>query len=90
MKKGKELTYAYKRHYAVDSHQGLVLGGCSSSASAHDSKYLGPLLEKLDLPPQTKASIYADKAYSGLPNAQALKTLGLKDRIQHKGSISRL
>jgi len=86
VKKGNELTYGYKRHYAVDAQEGLVLAVCSSRASDHDSRYLEGLLEKLDLSPGSK--VYADKGYSGKPNAMVLETKKLKNRIQKKAAIN--
>ncbi|AWN81567.1 hypothetical protein DK880_00235 [Candidatus Cardinium hertigii] len=56
---------------AVESKEGLVLAVSTTKASNHDSTHLQVLLNKVTL--KTGSRLYADKAYSGLPNETLLK-----------------
>ena len=82
VKRGEKLCYGYKRHIAVDSHQGLVLGVVTTKGSLSDSTTLEDVLKKSQIAPGKR--IYADKGYSGLPNEKLLKSYGLKSAIQKK------
>ena len=82
VKRGNRLSYGYKRHYAVEANNGLVLSVYTSKASEHESKHLSSLLDKLDLSKGTE--ILADKGYSSKANESLLHARGLKSRIQRK------
>lgn len=83
-KKGHNLYYGYKRHILVESKEGLVLAVSTTKASSHDSSHLHVLLDKVQL--KEGSRLYADKAYSGLPNATLLKHKNLKSAIQKKAT----
>ena len=82
IKKGGKLQYGYKRHYVCDQGAGLVLSVSTTTASAHESKHMAPVLKKANLP--VGSSVLADKGYASASNEALLKGMGMKSRIQRK------
>jgi len=84
LKKGKRTYYGYKQHVASDEN-GMILSLHTVAANEYEGKGLSPLLNKLEEEYLPKA-IYTDKGYSSESNRLLLKSRGIKDRIQQKGS----
>lgn len=85
VKKGSKLRYGYKRHYTADEQTGLVLSVVSSTAKAHETKYLESCLEAT-AGLSRGTSVYTDKGYASASNASYLSSQGYKNRIQMKGT----
>ena len=84
VKKGSQVRYGYKRHYAADKDTGLVVGVETSKASAHETNYLAACLSKSNLSPGSE--VLADKGYASKSNNALLAQKKLKNRICSKGS----
>lgn len=82
MKRAHQVHYGYKRHYLVDSEQGLVLAVHTTKASEHESPHLSSLLEKVNLPEGSE--VLGDKGYSSATNESLLRSKRLKSRLQRK------
>lgn len=82
VKRGAKLFYGYKKHYAVESETGLVLGVHTTGARCHESKYLRCLLEQVA--PPSGSEVLADKGYSSQENRDIIRQMGLKSRLQYK------
>jgi len=81
-KKRGTLYYGYKKHVAVETKEGLVIGLTTTQSARSDSKELVSVLDELTIPP--KSRVYTDKGYSGKPNEELLKQRGLSVGIQKK------
>ena len=79
--------YDYKRHMAVDSRNGFILGGHVTSASRSDMNELESTLEDADLKAGTL--VMADKGYCSRANRERLSRLGHYDGIMHKTARGR-
>ena len=79
-KRGKSY-FGYKRHIGTDEN-GIVLGVHTSPANEHDSRGLGPLIEKID--PEDRPKVAADKGYKSKANDQLLEENGSKSELMHK------
>ncbi|MEO1219370.1 MAG: IS5 family transposase, partial [Bacteroidota bacterium] len=75
VKKGSKLRYGYKRHYTADEQTGLVLSVVSSTAKAHETKYLESCLEATE-GLSRGTSVYTDKGYASASNASYLSNQG--------------
>lgn len=86
LKKGKKVHYGYKGFAACDSGQ-FVIGYHCTPANMSEMKELVNFLPKLPLDEGT--AIYADKGYASAENRTYLKSMGLIDKIMHKGARGR-
>lgn len=80
-KKNDQTFYGYKDHVKVDKKSKLIIDYQVSDASVHDSQALEDLLSKKD----KDQSLYADSAYTGAEQENAIKKAGMINRVHEKG-----
>ena len=91
-KKGYKPYDGCKQDLMIESQEGGVLAVSTTKAYSHDRTHLPGLLDKVNMQPGSW--LYADKGYSGLPNATLFKKYNIKSAIQknpnqHKPLIDR-
>ena len=64
-----------------------MLSVSTTTASAHESKHMGPVVKQANLPPGS--AVLADKGYASASNEALLKQEHLKSRIQRKAYRNR-
>jgi IS5 family transposase len=77
-RKDGKFLFGYKAHVAVDEGSGLLRQVIVTSAKVNDSEVADRLIQG------DERAIYADKAYDKKARRQALKAMGIKDRIMHR------
>ncbi len=85
-KKQKKYLYGYKMHAASDLN-GLIVDVISTPANVSDTVQFQPLLDKIELPPNTP--VLADKGYASSANSRYLSERHLGDGILFKASRGR-
>lgn len=86
LKKGKKIYYGYKGFASCDSGQ-FIIGYHCTPANISEMKELVKFLPKLSLCEGT--AVYADKGYASAENRDYLRSMGLIDKIMHKGARGR-
>lgn len=82
-KKQNKYLYGYKMHTASDLN-GLIVDVLSTPANVSDTVQFQPLLDKIELPPNTP--VLADKGYASSANSRYLSERHLCDGILSKAS----
>lgn len=76
--KNRRLFFGYKAHIGVDQGSGIVRSRHLSGAKTYESEAADQLIIG------DEKAVYADKAYEKKERRAALKSRGVKDRIQHR------
>jgi IS5 family transposase len=83
--KNGEKHFGYKLHAKVDSKSKLIDKYEVSDASVHDSQMLSSLLEEND----AGQELYADSAYIGEKQEEAISRVGMINRVHERGARNR-
>jgi IS5 family transposase len=78
--KRRQLFFGYKMHIGIDQGSGLIRSRRLTPAKVYESEVADALILG------DERAVYADKAYEKRSRREALKTRGIKDRIQHRRS----
>ena len=80
---GKEWTYGYKYHAAVDAIYGIPLGGIVTTAKRNDSPYLPKVMDHVQAahPWLKPRAVIADRGYDSKPNHLHLYKKGIASII---------
>jgi IS5 family transposase len=87
VKKGDRPHYGFKAHAVTEVIEGFFLGGEMTPANVADTKELKPVVEDLELSPDTL--VIGDKAYDSRENRDYLKENHLADGILQKARRGR-
>jgi IS5 family transposase len=80
-KKNGRNYYGYKNHVDIDVKHKLIRNYKVTPASVHDSNVFEELLDHNN----SSKDVWTDSAYGSLEKRQAIKELGFRGHIQHKG-----
>jgi IS5 family transposase len=78
-KNGKS-HFGYKAHIGADQTSGLIRKAQLTPGNVNDTEVADALIMG------DEAAVYADKAYASKARRSKLKSLGIKDRIMHRGN----
>ena len=79
--KGGQRHYGYKDHIKIDNKQKFIDTYCVTTASTHDSQALERLLDKENDKGQ---DLYADSAYSGEKQDQAISKYEINNKVHER------
>lgn len=84
-KKNGDTFYGYKNHIKVDAKSKIIGTYYASNASVHDSQALGLLLTEKD----KNQTLYADNAYTGTNQEEAISEHKMINKVHEKGRINK-